>query len=78
MSLKIGAVPERKSVRITLSLPPDIHAMLADYAAIHAREFGKKTPASELAVLMIERFLNSDAAFRRARKSLRQPASEKE
>ncbi|HBS33628.1 MAG TPA: DUF2274 domain-containing protein, partial [Parvularcula sp.] len=41
-------------------------------------EFGKKTPASELAVLMIERFLNSDAAFRRARKSLRQPTSEKE
>ena len=78
MSLKIGAVPERKSVRITLSLPPDIHAMLADYAAIHEAEFGKKTPPSELAVLMIERFLNSDAAFRRARKSLRQPASEKE
>lgn len=78
MSLKIGAVPERKSVRITLSLPPDIHAMLADYAAIHAAEFGKKTPESELAVLMIERFLNSDAAFRRARKSLRQPPSEKE
>lgn len=78
MSLKIGAVPERKSVRITLSLPPDIHAMLADYAAIHEAEFGKKTPAGELAVLMIERFLNSDAAFRRARKSLRQPTSEKE
>jgi hypothetical protein len=78
MSLKIGAVPERKSGRITLSLPPDIHAMLADYAAIHAAEFGKKTQVSELAVLMIERFLNSDAAFRRARKSLRQPASEKE
>ncbi|MEZ5981055.1 MAG: DUF2274 domain-containing protein [Parvularculaceae bacterium] len=78
MSLKIGAVPERKSVRITLSLPPDIHAMLADYAAIHEAEFGKKTPASELAVLMIEKFLNSDAAFRRARKSLRQPPSEKE
>jgi len=75
MSLKIGAIPERKSVRITLSLPPDIHAMLADYAVIHAKEFGKNTPASELAVLMIERFLNSDTAFRRARKSLRQPAS---
>jgi len=77
MSLKIGAVPERKSVRITLSLPPDIHAALADYTTIHEAEFGKKTPASELAGLMIERFLNSDAAFRRARKSLRQTPSEK-
>lgn len=78
MSLRIGAIPERKAVRITLSLPPDLHAALADYAAIHAAEFGRKTPVNDLAILMIERFLHSDAAFRRARKSLRQTPSEKE
>ncbi|MGE0180744.1 MAG: DUF2274 domain-containing protein [Parvularculaceae bacterium] len=78
MTLKIGAIPERKAVRITLSLPPDVHEALADYAAIHAAEFGRKAQVNELAVLMIERFLDSDAAFRRARKSLRQPHSEKE
>jgi hypothetical protein len=73
MSLKIGAVPERKPARLTLSLPTDVYEALKDYAAIHSKEFGRATPASELAVLMIERCLNSDAAFRRARKSLRQP-----
>ncbi|HBK90921.1 MAG TPA: DUF2274 domain-containing protein [Parvularcula sp.] len=78
MNLKIGAIPERKAVRITLSLPPDVHEALGDYAAIHTAEFGRKTPVNDLAILMIERFLNSDAAFRRARKSLRQPPSEKE
>ncbi len=78
MSLKIGAIPERKAVRITLSLPPDVREALADYAAIHAKEFGRRTPIGELAALMIERFLNSDAAFRRARKSLRRNTSEKE
>lgn len=78
MSLKIGAIPERKAVRITLSLPLDLHEALGDYAAIHAAEFEKKTPVNELAILMIERFLNSNAAFRRARKSLRQTTSEKE
>lgn len=78
MTLKIGAIPERKAVRITLSLPPDLHQALADYAAIHAAEFGRKTPVNDLAILMIERFLNSDAAFRRARKSLCQPTSEME
>ncbi len=78
MSLKIGAIPERKPVRITLSLPPDVHEALVDYAVIHAAEFGKKTPVNEFAILMIERFLDSDAAFRRARKSLRQAANEKE
>lgn len=78
MSLKIGAIPERKPVRITLSLPPDLHAALIDYAAIHAAEFGRKASVNDLAILMIERLLNSDAAFRRARKSLRQPQSAKE
>ena len=78
MSLKIGAIPERKQVKISASLPPDVADALYDYAEIHAREFGRKTPISELAALMIERFLDSDAAFKRARKSLRMPDSGKE
>ncbi len=78
MSLKIGAIPERKPAKITLSLPPDVHEALNDYAIIHAREFGTKMPVSDLAALMIERFLNSDAAFKRARKTLRKNPSEKE
>jgi len=78
MNLKIGAIPERKPVKITVSLPPDIGDALDDYAEIHAREFGRKTPVGELAALMIEQFLNSDAAFKRARKSLRKPESKKE
>ena len=78
MTLKIGAIVERKPAKITLSLPPDVHAALQDYAAIHAREFGRKTPIGELAALMIEKFLDSDAAFRRARKTFRKNPSEKE
>jgi hypothetical protein len=77
MSLKIGALPARKPVSISLSLPPDVHRALTDYAAVHAAEFGGNAPIGELATLMIERFLKSDAAFRRARKSLRQSNSEK-
>ena len=73
MSLKIGPVIERASVKLGVSLAPDVHDALADYALIHAREHGRELPLPELAALMIERFLKSDAAFRRARKSLRQP-----
>ena len=76
MSLKIGAIQERKPAKISLSLPPDVHEALNDYAVIHAKEFGRKTPVGELAALMIEKFLNSDAAFKRARKSLRKQPSE--
>lgn len=78
MSLKIGALPDRTPVKVTASLPPDVHEALQDYVAIHAREFGQEASAGDLAALMIEHFLNADAAFKRARKTLRQSSSKKE
>ncbi len=73
MSLKIGPVIERAPVKLGVLLPPATHDALADYALIHAHAHGRELPLGDLAALMIERFLQSDAAFRRARKSLRQP-----
>lgn len=78
MSLKVGPLPDRSPVKLTLALAPSIHAALQDYAAIHKREFGGEASVADLAALMIEQFLQSDSAFRRARKSLRQSAAAKE
>lgn len=72
MRLKIGAIPDRTPVKLSLSLSPDVHDALQDYASIHEKEFGQGAQAAELAALMIERFLASDTQFKRARKSLRQ------
>ena len=71
MTLKIGAIPDRKPKKVTALLPPDVHDAFQDYAAIHAQEVGAPAPVGELAGLMIASFLNSDTAFKRARKSLR-------
>ncbi|MFN0024010.1 MAG: DUF2274 domain-containing protein [Parvularculaceae bacterium] len=73
MSLKIGPIVDRAPVRLAVVLPLNTHDALADYARIHAREFGGEISLGDLAALMIDRFLQSDAAFRRARKSLHQP-----
>lgn len=73
MSLKIGPVPDRAPVKVSLVLPPEAHDALLDYAALHARTFGRESAPAELAALMIDRFLKSDRAFQRARKSLRDP-----
>ena len=70
MSLKIGPVAERTPVKVAVMLPPNAHDALADYARIYAKEFGREIPLADLAALMIERFLQSDAAFTRARKSM--------
>ena len=54
---------------MTAILPPDVFEAFEDYVAMHAQEVGKQSPIGELAGLMIEDFLNSDAAFKRARKA---------
>jgi hypothetical protein len=70
MTLRIGPVPDRAPAKLTLSLAPETFALLADYAAIHSAEHGREASAAELAALMIEKFLETDAGFRRARKAL--------
>ena len=70
MSLKLGPLPDRTPVKLALSLPPDVHEALCDYAKLHGREHGAEAPVADLAALMIERFLDSDAAFKRARKAM--------
>jgi len=71
MSLKLGPIPDRKLVKLSLSLAPDVHAALIDYAAIHAREYGSDVKPSGIASLIVERFLGNDSQFKRMRKSLR-------
>lgn len=78
MSLKIGPVVSRAPVKLPIALAPDIHDALADYARLHAQEFGRDIALAELAALMIERFLQSDAGFRRARKTLTSANSKEE
>lgn len=70
MSLKLGPIRDRAPAKLTLSLAPQTIVALTDYAAIHSAEHGRETAVAELAALMIERFLESDAGFRRARKAL--------
>ena len=68
MSLKLGPIPDRKPVKLSLSLAPDVNDALNDYAAIHAREHGTEVKPGDVAGLMIERFLEGDTQFKRARK----------
>jgi len=75
VSLKIGPVANRAPVRFSVVLAPDVHDALADYARLHAQEFGRDIRLPDLAALMIERFLKSDAGFRRARKTLADSSS---
>lgn len=65
--LKLQRLPDRTPVRLTISLMPDLHAALVDYAAAYREAYGKEEPVSELIPAMLESFLAADRAFSRGR-----------
>jgi hypothetical protein len=71
--LKLGAVADDKPVKISLELPATVHRDLIVYAEVLGLETGQ--PVGEPARLiapMIERFMATDRAFAKARRT-RQP-----
>ncbi|HBL93058.1 MAG TPA: DUF2274 domain-containing protein [Hyphomonas sp.] len=69
-SLKLGRLPDRKPIKLTLALAPDLQADLQDYATLYARAYGDTLPIAALIPSMLAAFLASDAGFRKARKTL--------
>lgn len=67
--LKLGPLPDDKPVRMTISLPAEVHRNLVDYAEIHARETGTKAEPVKLVAAMLDRFMATDRGFAKARKA---------
>jgi len=76
MSLRLSKIPDRTPAKLTILLDSDILAALNDYAEIYEAAYGKREKIEQLAPEMIEIFLNSDGAFKRARKELQQRKKE--
>ena len=69
--LKIGPLPDRTPVKLSLLIDPALKAELEVYAAVYADTYGDTPGVEALVPAMLEMFLASDAGFRRARKTLR-------
>ena len=67
-SLKLAKLPDRTPVKLTISLLPDLHQRLQDYASAYAEVYGVEEPISELMPAMIAAFLDADRGFARGRK----------
>lgn len=72
MTLRLGKLPDRTPVKLSLNIDPELHALLTDYAAIYEKTYGKKEKVEDLAPFMLDGFLSGDTAFKRARKELLQ------
>lgn len=68
--LKLGAFEDAKPVKVTFELPASIHRDLIAYAEVLARQSGQ--PISDpvkLIAPMLARFMETDRAFAKVRRS---------
>lgn len=66
--IKLPRLPERTPVKLTVTLSPDLHQSLSDYARCYAQAYGEEEPVAELVPAILARFLESDRGFQAARR----------
>lgn len=67
--LKLGRLPDRTPVKISLTILPELHQRLADYARVYAVTYGREEPIADLIPAMLAAFIESDRTFARSRSS---------
>jgi hypothetical protein len=63
--LKMARLPDRTPIKLTISIFPDLHQRLSEYATLYADAYGSQEPVSELIPAMLSAFLDSDREFTR-------------
>lgn len=67
-NLKLGKLPDRTPVKITIMLDPEVMTALQDYCEIYKQNFGEAVSPKEIIPYMIHQFMNDDGGFKKARK----------
>jgi hypothetical protein len=68
--LKLGLIADERPVKITIELPAAIHRDLVAYAEVLAKETGQSiSDPVKLIAPMLARFIATDRAFSKLRKS---------
>ncbi len=63
--LKLSKLPDRASVKLTITLAPDLHQRLQRYASAYSEAYQVDEPITELVPAMLAAFLDSDRGFSR-------------
>jgi hypothetical protein len=59
--IKLPQLPDRTPVKLSISVMPDLHQALADYAALYAQTYGRDEPVAELISAMLATFSKATA-----------------
>lgn len=71
MKLKLGSLLDDKPVRLSIEMPAAVHRDLVAYADALAAETGQATEPAKLVPPMLARFMATDRAFTKARRTSR-------
>ena len=75
--LKLGAIADDKPVKLSVELPANVHRDLVAYADALARETGRSiAEPAKLIAPMLARFMATDRAFGKARRSYQAVSSD--
>lgn len=69
--LRLGAILDEKPVKLTVDLPAPIHRDLLAYAEVLGRQTGQAIDPAKLVAPMLGRFMATDRAFSKVRRSPR-------
>lgn len=67
--LKLGPIEDERPVKLVVELPATLHRDLVAYAALLAKESGQAADPAKLVGPMLARFMSSDRAFAKARRT---------
>lgn len=67
VSIRLGRLPDRKPVKITILVSPELNRALGDYAKAYSEAYGEAQPVAALIPAILAAFLASDRAFARTR-----------
>lgn len=67
-AIKLPQLPDRTPVKLAVTVLPDLHQALQDYAAHYARVYGVEASVGDLVPAIIASFLESDRGFVQSRK----------
>lgn len=78
MALRLAKLPDRTPVKVTMTVSPELHRMLQEYAAFYAQTYGSEETVGELCPYMLQTFMEADKGFQKARKSAEAKAPQEE
>jgi len=75
MDLKLAKLPDRTPVKIAITVAPELHKLLQEYAAFYAKTYGNEESVAELCPYMLQAFMEADRGFMKARKTADQSSN---